>query len=98
MFRTALMSALVLAGVIGPASAETITVCESGCDYTSIQDAVDAASDSDVIQLSAETYFEGNPINTHGKAITIRGIADERGNPATFVDGQDRHRILFCFE
>ena len=36
MFRTALLSALVFAGVIGPASAETITVCASGCDFSSI--------------------------------------------------------------
>ena len=34
----------------------TITVCASGCDYSSIQDAIKAASDGDTIDLAAETY------------------------------------------
>ena len=53
MFRTAVMSALVIATSISTASAETVTVCASGCDYSSINAAIADASDGDVKQLSA---------------------------------------------
>ena len=77
-------------------TAETITVCASGCDHTSINAAIDAASDGDVIQLSDETYHEGEAIDTDGKAITLRGVADEKGGPASILDGGDSHGVLEC--
>ncbi len=89
MVRTTLMSALVFAGVIGPVSAETITVCAKGCDYTSINAAIAVASDGDVIQLAAETYSEGEPVDTQGKAITIQGVVDKKGRPTSILDGQN---------
>ena len=61
------------------ATADTITVCANGCDYTSINDAIDASSNGDVIQLAAETYFEGEQIDPLGKAITLRGVLDKDG-------------------
>ncbi|MEC9234020.1 MAG: hypothetical protein VX403_08945, partial [Planctomycetota bacterium] len=53
--------ALALAGLALPLAAaeETLTVCPSGCDFTSIIEAVESAADGDVIQLSAGTYLEG---------------------------------------
>ena len=36
--------------------AETITACRKGCDHTSINAAIDASKDGDVIELSAEIY------------------------------------------
>ena len=78
------------------ASAETITVCAKGCQYSSIIAAVDAASDGDVIQLSAETYFEGESISTEGKAIEIRGALTKSGEPASVLDGGDSHRVIDC--
>jgi hypothetical protein len=69
MYRMLLANvALALSSVA--VSAETITVCASGCDYTSTNAAISAASDGDVIQLAAETYFEGEQIDMLGKAIT----------------------------
>ena len=96
MIRRALTSILVFAGMIGPASAETITVCAKGCDYSSINAAIAVASDGDVIQLSAETYAEGSTIDTLGKAIVIRGVIDDAGAPLTILDGGGSHRVIQC--
>ena len=78
------------------AAAETITVCSSGCDYTSINAAIDAANTGDIIQLSAETYYESEEINTDGKAITLRGAVDTSGSAASILDGCGTHRVLHC--
>ena len=62
MNRSLLTVMTAFAGIVGPASAETITVCASGCDYTSIITALESATDGDVIQLSPETYDENEVI------------------------------------
>jgi hypothetical protein len=48
MSRTLLAATALAFSSVTP-SADTITVCADGCDYTSI----DAASDGDVLQLAA---------------------------------------------
>ena len=52
------VSASITALLTFQAHADTITVCQSGCDHTSINAAIAAADDGDVIQLSAEIYTE----------------------------------------
>ena len=52
------------------------------CDHTSINAAIGATSDGDVIRLAAETYFDGEQIDTLGQAITQRSVFDETGDPA----------------
>ena len=95
MYRT-LLSTVALAVSSMTASADTITVCASGCEYASINAAINAASNGDVIQLAAETYFEGEQIDTFGKAITLRGVLDKAGEPASVLDGAGKHRVLVC--
>ncbi len=60
--------------VVSRVQAATITVCASGCDYTSIQSAIDnpLTVNGDIIELSGETYTEIN-IDVH-KSVTIRGV------------------------
>ena len=42
-----------------PLLAETLSVCtEGGCDFSSIQAAIDAAEDGDVIEIVAESCAE----------------------------------------
>jgi hypothetical protein len=55
------------------ASATEITVCSSGCDYTTIQNAVGNASSGDTINVSAGTYDEQVVID---KSLTIQGVGD----------------------
>ena len=66
--------------LVTPAYAPTWTVCSSGCDFTSIQAAVDAATSGDTIQLAAETFYESV---TFDKDLTVRGAGPDR----TVVDG-----------
>ena len=79
-------------------TADTITVCLEGCDHVSINAAIDAANDGDVIQLAAEIYIEEGPIDTDGKAVTIRGVVaeDESRTPLSILDGNGTHRVLVC--
>ena len=90
--------ALVLAGLnLSHAAAEdTITVCSSGCDFTSINEAIDVANNGDIIQLSAESYQEGTVIDTQGKAITLLGATDKEGRPNSRLNGQNTHGVLQC--
>ncbi len=85
-----------------------ITVCHGGgCDYDNIQDAVDAASDGNVIKVAAGDY---TGVNNYGKlaqviyiskSVTIRGghttaftdPPDPDTNPTT-VDAQGGGRVL----
>lgn len=53
-----------------PTPATTVTVCASGCTYTTITDAVAAASSGEVIDVSAGTYAGGFVIRT---PLTIQG-------------------------
>lgn len=51
------VSALPLVGALPAAAAGRITVCASGCDFTSIQAAIDAAPSGGTIVVEAGTYF-----------------------------------------
>lgn len=59
--------------------AAVTTVCMSGCDYNTIQDAVDAANDGDVIKVAAGTYTGvsvrsgSTQVVYINKSITIQG-------------------------
>ena len=50
-------------------------VCPSGCAYSSIQAAVDAASDGDVIKMAAGTYSGVNVRPRHD--ITTTGVVTQ---------------------
>lgn len=53
-----------------PAAAATVTVCASGCDFTTIQAAVTAAGTGDIVTVAAGAYDE---IVTVDKSLTING-------------------------
>lgn len=55
------------------ASAADVSVCLSGCNYTTIQNAIGNASSGDTINVSAGTYDEQIVID---KSLTIQGVGD----------------------
>ena len=57
--------------------AETLTVCLDGsCDHTTVQAAIDAATNVHVIEVSGELYLLGATVVTNGEALTIQGAFD----------------------
>lgn len=80
---------LLLAAVwiANPATAATLTVCASGCDHVLIQDAVDAATSLDTIDVGAGTYVENILVIKH---LTIQGA----GAGVTIVDGNLTGRVF----
>ena len=57
----------------------TLTVCPGGCEYSSIQAAVDAASPGDIVKVQSGTY-EGD-VNIVEDNITLRGVDTGGGCP-----------------
>ena len=93
MLLLRLLLTLIIAGSLTlPLQAITITVADSGADYTSIQAAIDAANNGDEIIVSPGTYLEN--INFNGKAITLRSAS---GDPAdTIIDGGGSDTVVTC--
>jgi hypothetical protein len=75
--------------LLGRAEAANRTVCASGCQYTNLQPALDAAVAGDTILLRAGETFVGNYVLRAKPAsaafITIRSDAPDSGLPADGV-------------
>lgn len=102
---------IFLSGPPRVSRAASFTVCPDGpptCDYGSIQEAVDAAGDGDVIKVAAGTY---NDVNNYSglaqvvyinKTVTIQGgyttafsePPDPAANPTT-LDAGGQGRVIF---
>lgn len=78
-------------GLIG-VGAGTLTVCPSGCQFSKIQDALNAAQPGDTIEIKAGTYEENLTVNKSVKLIgedrdtvTIKGA--QAGRPGIAISG-----------
>lgn len=91
--RTTLIIPLAV-GLSTPAAADILTVDDDGsAQYTSIQAAIDASSDGDVISIAEGTYQEAN-VDPGGRAIHLIGEVDAGGAPLAVIDGTGNHRCL----
>jgi len=63
--------------------AASLTVCSTGCDYSVIQDAVDAAGEGDVIKVAAGTYDDVNNYNGLAQVVYINKTVTIRGGYTT---------------
>ena len=111
MQRTLTIIALAASGLFTidtTTSAETITVCASGCDFADVQAAIDSAEDGDVIEVATGRYeVADNPtpdginrsLNTKGKKLTIRGETDDSGDPVTVFTIKDNAwaAVITCY-
>lgn len=78
---TSYVALVCMALLGGQICAATLDVGPSGYTYTSIQTAIEAAVDGDVIMVHDGTYVEG--IDFRGKKITVRS---ENGPASTIID------------
>jgi hypothetical protein len=85
-----LLPLMTLAAVLLTAqvAAATLTVCASGCQYSTIQGAIDHAANNEVIFIEKGHYFE--TLNTKGKTLTLQG-ADTR---QVIIDGNGRGTVI----
>ncbi|PXF61641.1 MAG: hypothetical protein C4B59_03590 [Candidatus Methanogaster sp.] len=65
-----MLTLAMIAVFCGTASADTLTVCSSGCDYTKIQDAVNNAAVGDTIFVYNGSYTENVDVS---KELTLQG-------------------------
>jgi hypothetical protein len=85
-------------------------VCPTGCDYSSIQDAVDAASDGDVIKVAQGTYSDihqrsgitqvvyfDRSVTVRGGYTTTNGFTDPPDSVAypTVLNALDQGRVVY---
>lgn len=77
------LGGLVLGSLVATpqALAATRTVCTSGCDYTTIQSAVTAASPGDTISIGQGTFRETVTIS---KTLNLQGVGD--GTDGTVIN------------
>ncbi|MGD9891022.1 MAG: hypothetical protein AB7R89_11950 [Dehalococcoidia bacterium] len=78
--RLPLVSLVVITAIVlglqplqlSTAQAATLSVCASGCPYTTIRDAIDAAQTGDTISIAPGTYLENLTIPGSGTATQLR--------------------------
>lgn len=80
------LEALAAAPVVQPAPLPVLTVCPSGCDYGSIQAAVDAVQPGVTVEVRSGDYAGKIDIN---KSLTLRGVDSGAGLPVLRQVGDD---------
>lgn len=81
-----LLGMVLILGFCTPAMAVTWTVCDSGCNFTDIQDAINAAADGDIIEIRSGDYVGPVVVN---RSLTLRGIDTGTGYPVLDAEGAE---------
>ena len=69
---------LIVLFALGEAHAEVITVCPSGCDYTSISTGINSAHTMDTVEVHSGTYVENIVVK---KPVILWGMDTGSGRP-----------------
>lgn len=77
MLRSCLVIAILM--IAGSAQAATMTVCLSGCEYPSIQKAIDDANAGDTVEVHSGDYYED--IQFSKAYVRLIGIDTGKGRP-----------------
>lgn len=80
------ISATFLIG--GETLAATLTVCPAGCQYSSIQGAIDSAQNGDSISIQQGHYVEN--ISTEGKQLYLNGVNSRQA----IIDGGHKGPVV----
>lgn len=88
-------------GSEGTTPPKTRMVCSAGCDFPSIQTAIEAAKDGDTIEIASGSHTVNGVIT---KSLEIRGTGDvqtdvvleggQRGYPVLRVEGKEKIRVV----
>lgn len=69
--RCTILALILLSAILGCAGAANITVCESGCDSSSIKSALNQSMPGDIIEVRGGTYTENLDIQ---KKVSLVGV------------------------
>ena len=80
----------ILLAFVSVGCVSAATVCPSGCDYTSIQAAIEAADAGDTIEVHSGTYCENVDVD---KPLFLRGVDTGGGKPVVDAGGSSSSAI-----
>jgi nitrous oxidase accessory protein NosD len=86
---TSILALILASALLGCAGGVTITVCESGCENSSIKSALNHSGPGDIIEVHGGTYYENLDIQ---RDVSLVGLADEKGMPA--INGSDQGSVV----
>jgi len=82
------MATMFLVLGTSPTFAANLSICPSGCPFSTIQGAVDVAAPGDTLLIGKGHYFENVVIAS--KRITLQGA----GRRITVIDGNDKGTVI----
>lgn len=78
---------------VGSVPATTIVVCPSGCNYSTIQNAIDSSHVGDNVLVHSGTYYENVYVS---REITLRGVDTGKGMPVVNAEGSGSAITLYA--